>query len=572
MDVEIRLDDGGGGVIEETPTEKDDDDDDEDDEDEDEIFNFNDRRKKAPETALESGAGLYMADAEVDLVARAPVVTIMGHVDHGKTSLLDAIRQTSVASGEAGGITQGVSAYQVTTESGKLVTFLDTPGHAAFSEMRQRGADCTDVVVLVVAADDGVMAQTTDSLAAARQAGKPVVVAFNKVDKEGADVPRVAGALAGFGLLTESLGGEILAAEVSAKQKTGLDDLLEKILLQAEVLDLKANPTAPASGVVLEARQEMGLGAVATVLIQRGTLRVGDDFIAGGCSGKVRSLRNENGEPLAEAEPSQPCLVAGLDGIPKAGDLFLVGDDRTVLRDLAEARMKLAREKTASKFDADMRARNLKALSAGAQKELKEINVVIKADVQGSAEALASSLAALLKEDNVGAVQVKVLFAGVGDVSQSDVALAGVSGAWVIGFNVAATFQAMEDARVRGLELGYYNVVYDVLDEMERRMEKVLSPTPDGELVGKATVKEIFDIGKVGKIAGSGVLEGKMLKAGTVRVMRGDRIVHEGKLKTLKSFKANVPEVESGNDCGINFFDWEEMEVGDVVECYALVA
>jgi len=301
---------------------EDDDEDDEDEDDEDEIFNFNDRRKKAPETALESGAGLYMADAEVDLVARAPVVTIMGHVDHGKTSLLDAIRQTSVASGEAGGITQGVSAYQVTTESGKLVTFLDTPGHAAFSEMRQRGADCTDVVVLVVAADDGVMAQTTDSLAAARQAGKPVVVAFNKVDKEGADVPRVAGALAGFGLLTESLGGEILAAEVSAKQKTGLDDLLEKILLQAEVLDLKANPTAPASGVVLEARQEMGLGAVATVLIQRGTLRVGDDFIAGGCSGKVRSLRNENGEPLAEAEPSQPCLVAGLDGIPKAATCF----------------------------------------------------------------------------------------------------------------------------------------------------------------------------------------------------------------------------------------------------------
>lgn len=521
-------------------------------------------------SVLSDGAAIDEDDPDT-LMPRAPVVTIMGHVDHGKTSLLDAIRQEDVVSGEAGGITQHVGAYQVMTESGQAVTFIDTPGHAAFSEMRQRGADCTDIVILVVAADEGVKEQTAEALAAARAANKPVIVAFNKIDKEGADVSRVASELTSYDLLVEEFGGDVLSAEVSAKSKLGLDQLLEKVLLQSEILELQANPERMAQGVVIEAKMEKGRGVVATTLIQRGTLRVGDFFIAGAASGKVRTLVNDKGERVQEAGPSTPIQVTGLDGVPAAGDLFIVGDDEGTLRNLAEARSKLAREKSSAAFQADLKQSLTDMLaSGGALKEIREVPVLIKADVQGSVEALTTSLREIVAEDEITQVKVKVLQSSVGEVTKSDVAIAGVSKAWILAFNVAANFQAQEDAREKGLEIGYYSIVYDILEEMESRMQEVLSPTPDGELVGKAEVKMVFDIGKVGKIAGCGVVDGDILKAGNVRVLRGPRIVYEGQLTTLKHVKEDVTKISAGSDCGMAFEEWEGMEEGDVVECYKI--
>lgn len=524
-------------------------------------------------TALEDGVALMDEDDESDLVPRAPVVTIMGHVDHGKTSLLDAIRRANVVSGEAGGITQHIGAYRVESTRGEPITFIDTPGHAAFGEMRQRGADVTDIVILVVAADDGVKDQTVEALAAARSAGKEVIVAFNKCDKPEADVNRVATELTAHDLLIEDLGGDIMSVEVSAKQQTGLDDLLDKVMLQAEVLELKANPTAAAQGAVIEARMEKGLGTVATTLVQRGTLKVGDFFIAGAASGKVRMLITDKGDRVKEAGPGVPVQVVGMDGVPSAGDMLLVGDDESMLADLAEARAKLSREKSAAVFETDLRASISNMLAtgdlSGMGKELREVNVVIKGDVQGSVEALQNALQDIVLEDDASQVKVKVLPSGVGEVTKSDVSIAAVSNAWVIAFNVAANYQAQEEARLRDIEIGYYSIVYEVLEEVEVRMQEVLSPTPEGEYVGKAEIKAIFDIGKVGKVAGCAVVDGEAVKTANVRVLRGSKIVYEGKLKTLKHVKEDVQRMAAGSECGINFKEWEEMEEGDVVEFYA---
>lgn len=522
----------------------------------------------------DDGFAMDMDDPDT-LEPRGPVVTIMGHVDHGKTSLLDAIRQADVVSGEAGGITQHIGAYSVMTARGDKVTFIDTPGHAAFSEMRQRGADVTDIVILVLAADDGVKNQTIEALNAARQAGKPVIVAFNKCDKPGADVNRVATELTGYDLLIEDLGGEILSAEVSAKTKSGLDELLEKVMLQAEVLDLKANYDRAAQGSIVEVRMQKGLGTVATTLIQRGTIRVGDFFIAGEANGKVRMLITDKGEKVTEAGPSMPVQIVGLDGVPLAGDTLLVGDDEGLLRDLAARRSKLAMEKSSVQFEGDLKNSVMERLTQmgdlqGEQLEEKEVHVCIKADVMGSAEALVTALKQLEMKNEIARVKVKVLLSGVGDVTQSDLAIADVSNAWTIAFNVATIYQAQEDARNKNLEIGYYSVVYDVLDEMEVRMKEVLSPTPEGDYTGKAEVKAIFDIGKVGKIAGCAVLDGEVLKSANFRVLRGPRIVHEGRLKTLKHVKEDVQSMSAGSECGVNFQDWEEMMEGDIIESYVM--
>ncbi|CAM9978364.1 unnamed protein product [Scytosiphon promiscuus] len=516
-------------------------------------------------------------DDEDTMVPRAPVVTIMGHVDHGKTSLLDAIRETKVVAGEAGGITQHVSAYQVKTNAGADLTFVDTPGHAAFSEMRVRGANATDVVVLVVAADDGVMEQTKESIATARMAGVPIVVAINKVDKEGADVQKVQNELMTYDLLPEEFGGDTQVAQVSAKQKTGLDELLEKILLQSEVLELKANPDRQAEGVVVEARMERGLGTVGTVLIQRGTLRIGDIFVAGGAWGRVKALIDHQGRRIKEAGPSTPVQVGGFDGVPDAGEMFTVVDREDTARDLAEARKKIARESSAAVLQASFPAGGLKSgmlsiLSgeADAGKELFELPVMIKADVQGSEQALHTALSEMVSEDEYFRAKCKLLPSGVGEITKSDVAIAGVSNAFVVGFNVGADQEATREARANGIDIGYYSIVYNVMDEIQAKLDELVSPTPDGEYTGRAIVKLIFNIGKVGNIAGSFVEDGVINKGGNVLVKRLGRIVHEGKLKTLKNLKADADKMVMGTECGIQVEGFEDFQEGDLIECYKM--
>lgn len=510
-------------------------------------------------------------DSPESMIPRPPVVTIMGHVDHGKTTLLDAIRNAKVASGEAGGITQAIGAYQVTTTSGQEVTFIDTPGHAAFSEMRSRGANSTDVVVLVVAADDGVKEQTRECIATAKLANVPVVVAINKMDKPGADPMRILNELMKYDLLSTEFGGEVEVGKISAKTGDGLDDLLEKILLQAEVLDLRANPNRAAQGVVIEARQQIGLGAVTTTLIQRGTLRIGDVIVAGGSCGKVKLLMDHTGKKVLEAVPSMPVQVVGLDSVPNAGDAFVVVDKEETARVLAESRRKILRETQAAQMQGDLKG-NVEAILSGlAQqdgKEKLELNIVLRADGPGSAEALANSLRELVSEDEYFKVNCKILTAGVGELTKSDIAVAGVSNAFVICFNVPANHQAQEDARRSGIEIGYYNIVYDVLDEIGRRLNEIRSPTPEGVYIGKAKVKAIFNIGKVGNIAGCEVLDGEVRKGSKVRVMRMGRVVAEGKLKTLKNLKADADMMVAGTECGIQLSDFEDFQEGDFVECY----
>jgi len=526
---------------------------------------------------------------------RAPVVTIMGHVDHGKTSLLDAIRETSVAAQETGGITQGIGAYSVqvrTDEEQRAVTFLDTPGHAAFSEMRERGANCTDVVVLVVAADDGVKAQTIDSIACAKAAGVPVVVAVNKMDAQEADPSRVENELMGYDLVPEEYGGDTMFARVSAKTKDGVDDLLEKLLLQAELLDLKANfdEALRASGVVVEAHVERGLGVVATTLVRRGQLKIGDPFAAGVAFGRVRALFDDEGRNVDVALPSSAVQVVGWQSdtsrIPSAGDAFVVAEDEQTARKVADAREAIATEVKAAKLRdvtfksfATLRQRNDAGLfkkQGGGIQEKRTFPVLVKADTSGSVEAIESGLAAVNVQDDVSTVSANVVYSGVGDVSKSDVAIAAVSepGAMIIAFNVAADKGALEDVKslassARKVDLKYYGVIYDALDEVEKRMRVVLSPTPDGVLVGSATIKQLFDIGKLGKVAGCAATDGYLRKGARFRVMDGDRIkLADGKLRTLRNVKVDVDRIEAGTDCGLSFQDWDDFAVGDTIECY----
>lgn len=512
-----------------------------------------------------------MADDEDDLLSlqpRPPVVTIMGHVDHGKTSLLDAIRSTDVTSGEAGGITQHIAAYQV-NHKGSTITFIDTPGHAAFTDMRQRGANITDIVVLVVAADDGVKQQTADSIMCARQAGVPMIVAINKCDLDTSDPIRVMTDLTGYDLLTEEFGGDVLCSQISAKMRTNLDDLLDKILLQAEVQDLKANPDRDADGVIVEAFVEKGLGTVATTLIQRGTLRIGDIFVAGETYGKVRALISSTNEKtrLTEARPGTPVRVVGFEGVPAAGDMLVVAKDEQTARELAESRQRIARERQSSSYQAGLF--DSVAMAFASTKERREMCVVIKADVQGSAEALSRALRELKLENDEAVVTIKVLVAEAGEISKSDIAIASVTpGTTVIAFNCAAAYAASEDARALGIPIEYYNVIYDAIESVESRMQEVLSPTPDGEYVGAALVQEVFNIGGLGKIAGSRCTNGLLRKGATVRVMRGDKILGESKISSLRNFKAEVDMIESGDECGIGLAGFEDFQPDDIIECY----
>jgi translation initiation factor IF-2 len=494
---------------------------------------------------------------------RPPVVTIMGHVDHGKTSLLDAIRQTKVAEGEAGGITQHIGAYTVPVR-GKQVTFLDTPGHEAFTSMRARGAKVTDIVILVVAADDGVMPQTVEAIHHAKAAGVPIIVAMNKIDKPDANPDRVKNALSEHGLISEAWGGDTIMVEVSAKQKTGLDTLLEMILLQSEVLELKADPHRPAKGTVIEAKVERGRGPVATVLVQTGTLKVGDVYVVGVYSGRVRALIDDRGAKVPLAGPSIPVEVLGLPGVPSAGDVFQVVSDERVAREIAEER---AQRRRAAELGGPAKV-SLDDLFAKIQEgSVKELAIVIKADVQGSSEALAGAVEKL----STDAVKLRVIHNGVGGVMESDVLLAAASRAIIIGFNIRPEPKAASLAEQQGVDIRLYTVIYDAIADIKAAMEGLLEPTLKERTLGRAEVRQVFMIPKAGAVAGSYVVDGTISRASAgVRVIRDNVVVYQGKLASLRRFKDDVRDVQQGYECGLSIENFNDVKVGDIVEAYAI--
>jgi translation initiation factor IF-2 len=518
--------------------------------------------KRVAESDVEEGL-FDLPDASEDLEPRPPVVTIMGHVDHGKTSLLDAIRHANVVSGEAGGITQHIGAYQVTAPNGAPITFIDTPGHAAFTAMRARGAKVTDIVVLVVAADDGVMPQTIEAIHHAKAAEVPLIVAINKIDKPDAKPDRVRTELLQHEVQVESLGGETLEVEVSAKQNLNLNKLLDAITLQAEVLDLKANASRAAEGSVIEARLDKGRGPVATVLVQRGTLHVGDIIIAGSQWGRVRSLLDDKGEVRQSAGPSFPVEVLGFSGTPEAGDRVAVVETEARAREITEYRERQRREKLAARGGA-MRSSLSDMMSQLKTAGRKEFPLVVKGDVQGSVEAIVAALEKL-GTDEVGA---RVVHAGVGGISESDIALAEASRAAVIGFNVRAHKEAREAAERAGIEIRYYNIIYNLVDDVKAAMSGLLAPTLRETMLGNAQILEVFDISKVGKVAGCRVTDGTVERGAHVRLIRDNVVVHEGKLSTLKRFKDEVKEVLAGQECGMAFENYQDMRAGDIIECY----
>ncbi|HEY8255747.1 MAG TPA: translation initiation factor IF-2 [Rhizomicrobium sp.] len=500
-------------------------------------------------------------DDDAKLESRPPVVTIMGHVDHGKTSLLDALRKTDVVSGEAGGITQHIGAYQVNLKSGQKITFLDTPGHAAFTQMRARGAKVTDLVILVVAADDGVMPQTVEAIAHAKAAGVPMIVAVNKIDKGDANPTRVKTELLQHEIQVEDMGGETQAVEVSATKAIGLDKLEEAILLQAEILDLKANPDRPAEGAVVEAKLDKGRGPVATVLVQRGTLKVGDIVVAGAEWGRVRLLANERGESVKSAGPSTPIEVLGLSAPPEAGDEMVVVENEARAREVAEYRGRKRREQRQASSSRQTLDQLLQTREAG---EKRLLPLVLKTDVQGSAEAIQGALAKLATNE-VGA---QILQSGVGGITESDVILAHASGAAVLGFNVRANNQARDRAKRDGVEIRYYNIIYNLVDDVKAALSGMLTPETREKFLGNAEILEVFNISKVGKVAGCRVTEGVMRRGSKVRLIRDNVVIHEGELSTLKRFKDEVREVQSGQECGMAFTNYQDMQKGDVIECF----
>jgi len=500
-------------------------------------------------------------DDDTVLTSRPPVVTIMGHVDHGKTSLLDALRETDVVSGEAGGITQHIGAYQVTLASGSRITFIDTPGHEAFTAMRARGAKVTDIVVLVVAADDGIMPQTVEAIRHAKAAGVPLIVAINKIDKPGANSERVRQELLQHELVTEELGGDILAVEVSAKKRMNLEKLEEAILLQAEILDLKANATRAAQGAVVEAKMEKGRGPVATVLVQKGTLKVGDVFVAGAEWGKVRALIDDKGNRVDEAGPSTPVEVLGLDGVPAAGDDFVAVEDEARAREIAGYRQRKDREARAKAAARGTLEQMFSAIKAG---EAKELPIVIKGDVQGSIEAITGAVEKIGNAD----VKVRVLHAAVGPVNESDITLAKASSGIIIGFNVRANPQARDMARRDGVDIRYYSIIYDVTDDMKKMLSGMLAPTLKEHLIGYAQIREVFNITKVGKVAGCMVTEGIVKRGAGVRLLRDNVVIHQGELSQLKRFKDDVKEARESYECGMSFANYEDIRIGDVIECF----
>lgn len=528
------------------------------------IIEFGHKVKRVSQDDVETSI-LLSDDDSGETFARPPVVTIMGHVDHGKTSLLDALRKTDVVAGEAGGITQHIGAYQVTLSGGEKVTFLDTPGHAAFSEMRARGANVTDIVVLVVAANDSIMPQTIEAINHAKAAKVPIIVAINKVDLPDANVWQVKQDLLQHELVVEEMGGDVLAVEVSAKQKLNLDKLLETILLQAEILDLKANPNRTAEGAVVESKLEQGRGSVATVLIQKGTLRTGDIFVVGSEWGRVRVILDDKGQPLKEAIPGQPVEVLGLTGTPDAGDQLIVVDSEAKAREVVAHRQRKKRDAAAAVTSGT----SFEQLLAQSKDGKKELNVVIKADVHGSVEAIASSLAKIA-EDNTE-VGVRVLHTGVGGITESDITLARASNALVIGFNVRANAQARDMAKRDRVDIRYYSIIYNIIDDARSMLSGLLAPTTREEYLGQAEIRQVFNITKVGKIAGCMITNGMVKRGSKVRLLRDNVVIHEGMLKTLKRFKDEVKEVKEGMECGMAFENYDDIRDGDIIECFEII-
>ncbi len=516
--------------------------------------------KRVSEADVEEGLYDIPADDKAeDLTDRAPVVTIMGHVDHGKTSLLDAIRNANVVSGEAGGITQHIGAYQV-EKNGAKITFLDTPGHEAFTAMRARGAQATDIAILVVASDDSVMPQTIESIKHAKAAGVPIIVAITKMDKPSADPQKVRTELLQHEVFVETMGGDVLDVEVSAKTGEGLDKLLETILLQAEVLELKVARDGRAEGLVIEAKLDRGRGAVATVLVQRGTLKIGDIVVAGTEFARVRALINDKGEQVKEAGPSVPVEVLGFNGVPSAGDRFSVVETDARAREVTEYRQRAIREKTAGGGATSLEQMMNQLKIAG----ISKFPLIIKGDVQGSVEAIVASLNKLSTDE----VSAQILFSGVGGITESDVTLASASSAIVIGFNVRANKQAQDLATRDAIEIRYYNIIYDLVDDVKSAMSGLLKPERRETFIGYANIKEVFQITKVGKVAGCQVTEGIVERGAGVRLLRDNVVIHEGKLKTLKRFKDEVKEVAMGQECGMAFENYEDIRAGDVIECF----
>ena len=500
-------------------------------------------------------------DSQDSLKTRPPVITIMGHVDHGKTSLLDAIRKTDVAGGESGGITQHIGAYQIKTQLENIITFIDTPGHEAFTEMRLRGANTTDIVVLVVAADDSVKAQTIEAINHAKAAECPIIVAVNKCDKPEADAQRVRNDLLQYEIITEDFGGEIQCIDVSAHTGEGLEKLEEAMMLQAEILELKANPDRSAEGSVIEAKVERGKGSVATVLVQKGTLEVGDIFVVGAEYGRVRALLNDRGKNLKKALPGQPVEVLGLNGTPMAGDQFIVVPTEPRAREIADYRGRKARDKEAAIKARGSVEQMLSAIAAG---EAEVLPVVIKTDVHGSLEAIKVALDKLATDQ----VKVRILTGGVGALSESDISLAAASQAIVVGFNVRAIPQARDLARRDGIEIRYHSIIYELIDEIKTAMSGLLSPDKQEEFIGYAEIREVFSVSKLGKVAGCFVTEGIIRRGCSVRLLRDNIVIHEGSLKTLKRFKDEVKEVKDGMECGMAFENYSDIQQGDVIECF----
>ncbi|MBT4235027.1 MAG: translation initiation factor IF-2, partial [Marinovum sp.] len=503
-----------------------------------------------------------IVDADETLISRPPVITIMGHVDHGKTSLLDAIRDAKVVAGEAGGITQHIGAYQVKTAGGTVLSFLDTPGHAAFTSMRSRGAQVTDIVILVVAADDAVMPQTIEAINHAKAAGVPMIVAINKMDKPDATPDKVRTDLLQHEVIVEKMSGEVQDVEVSAITGMGLDELLEAIALQAEILELKANPDRAAQGAVIEAQLDVGRGPVATVLVQKGTLKQGDIFVVGEQWGRVRALIDDKGDRIKTAGPSVPVEVLGLNGTPEAGDVLNVVDTEAQAREIAEYRANAAKDKRA----AAGAATTLEQLMTKAKQDenLSELPILVKADVQGSAEAIVQAMEKIGNDE----VRVRVLHSGVGAITESDIGLAEASGAPVMGFNVRANASARNSANQKGVEIRYYSVIYDLVDDVKAAASGLLSAEIRENFIGYSKIKEVFKVSGVGKVAGCLVTEGVARRSAGVRLLRDNVVIHEGTLKTLKRFKDEVPEVQSGQECGMAFENYEDIRADDVIEIF----
>ena len=516
--------------------------------------------KRVADSDVEEGLS-GPADTEADLQPRAPIVTVMGHVDHGKTSLLDALRETNVAAKEAGGITQHIGAYQIKVANGQKITFIDTPGHEAFSEMRARGAKVTDIVVLVVAANDGIMPQTVEAIRHAQAAEVPIVVAINKIDLPGADPLRVKTELLQYGIGVEEMGGECLCAEVSAKKRINIDKLVEAILLQAEMLDLKANPNHAAEGAVIEAKMEKGRGSVATVLVQRGTLHVGDILIAGKEWGRVRAMFNEHGRKVSEAEPATPVEVLGLQGTPMAGDTFVVVKDENQAKEVTGYRIRKERDAKLVKSAKSAMEQMMDKIKSG---ESKHLSVIIKADVQGSIEALEGTLKKLSNDE----VSVQILHSAVGPISESDITLAKASDAFVIGFNVRANAQARDMAHRDGIDIRYYSIIYTVVDDVKKALEGMLTPELREKILGYAQIRSVFNITGVGKVAGCMITEGMVKRGAKIRLLRDNVVIHDGNLGQLKRYKDDVKEVKEGYECGMSFENYNDIQVNDSIECY----